>query len=125
MNRPASGPDSEALALVDELVRLSREILAGSVNPQLPELAQLILRRGKLVDEIQALPAETLSDDTRQQLSEKLTVCHKLDPCIEQNLAAYQNGLGEQLKGYREGMTLLERYRLGPDPGTGTRAQDA
>lgn len=129
MNRkPNYGPDDPETAaqnLADELLHLSREILTRSTRPEIPELGQLILRRGKLLEDLTLLTPENLSPAAQQNLHRTLSACRKMDETIERNLSTFRTDLDDQLRGCRDSRALLDKYRVPEQGMLGTRSEDA
>lgn len=111
---------------VEELHHLTQEILVLSTDPQLPELGQLILRRGQLLEEIRQFNLDEFPTEKQALLLDTLQACKFLDKTIEQNLHGFHNNLEQQIKSLKEAKNLLEKYKI-PDEqqGMGTRSQDA
>jgi hypothetical protein len=130
--QPPYGPNhsdsSENIAQqrVDELHHLTHEILILSTDPQLPELSQLIIRRGQLLEERRQLNINELPPDRQPPLLATLQICKDLDKAIEQNLRGFHGNLEQQIKGLKEAKTVLSKYKISDDrEDTGTRSRDA
>lgn len=128
-----SGPEPDAAEniagtateLADAIVQLTREILIQSANPQVGPFSQLVLRRAKLIEELNRLDFLEFELALRDRIREKLEICRKMDETIEQNMVGHRDTMDEQLKGLREARNLLGKYRSqGPDT-AGTRSEEA
>lgn len=124
-NQEPNHQDNTARQCVEALHRLTQDILAKSTTPYLPELGQLILRRGHLVDEVRALNFQACPPDERNALLHLLLECKQMDQTIEQNMQAFCSNLDEQMHNLKDTKALLHKYQI-PDQGeTGTRSREA
>ncbi len=135
MHPPPSpcGPDPEKQSAtlqalqtgVDELLRISEEILAQGAQPEMPTLNQLVLRRGRLLNDIHDLPLAALPPDAQANVLEKLIRCQELDQKIGKQMVSHKNEWDGQLKNLKDTQALLVKYRAtGPRP-TATRDEKA
>jgi hypothetical protein len=126
---PNAGPEPQgnanaALALADEILRLTGEILD---NPalELPELNRAVLRRGQLLGRLNALDLEGLSGAEREAVQTRLEACQALEARIEAQMAARRDELGDQLRDMKDSKALLDKYRVGGTDEPGTRTEQA
>jgi hypothetical protein len=127
---PPCGPNSgnsgdTARERIEALHRLTQDILAKSATPYLPELSQLILERGRLVDEIRLLNLQNHPQDEQTALLQILLQCRELDQTIERNLTTFRSDLAEQMRGLKDTKTLLSKYQLPEQGEQGTRSKNA
>ena len=118
---PPCGPEDLAI----KALRLTRDILAQSEEPQFPAIGQLILQRGEVLDAIGHLGSVVLADGRPGRVREALTTCGMLDETIGPRLAAHQDQLGDFLRQFKGSRALLDKYRSGADEPSGTRSRDA
>ncbi|HEY9687065.1 MAG TPA: hypothetical protein V6C52_08835 [Coleofasciculaceae cyanobacterium] len=130
--KPPTGPgpaNPEALArqLIDELGRVSEEILTQSATepPPIPRLGQLILRRGNLLDALGKISLATLPESSQQAVQAMLISCRAMDERVEQNLSGLRTSLGEELQVLKAGQTLLDKYRVSERDTSGPHSQEA
>jgi hypothetical protein len=136
MTQPPYGPnpenqqgpthqDNTAAQRVEELYRLTQDILTKSATPYLPELGQLILRRGQLIDEVRLLNLQAYPQEEQNALLNLLLECKQMDQTIEQQMQTFRSNLDEQMRSLKEAKGLLHKYQI-PDQGEmGTRSREA
>lgn len=124
---PASPTEIEATArqLTNELVLVSKDLLTQSANPKLPQLSQLLMRRGKLLEELGRLRTDAIPEASRATLRETLVQCQNMDETIAVNLASHRNELGDQLRSLKDTHALLDKYRAGAREGQGSITEEA
>lgn len=127
--QPPCEPDKQdfqtAIAKAEQLYQLTQAILSQSTNPNLPELGQLILRRGNLLGELSSLKAEQFSASQQAELEAKLQTSKVLDADIEKNLRQIHAGLDAHIKELKENRALVNKYKLSDESEQGTRSTNA
>lgn len=119
-------PDFKSLnAKADELHRLTLAILEQSSNPDLPELTQLILKRGNLLGELATLSLTHLTPEEQAELEGKLNASKALDVDIERNLRQIHAGLESHIKGLKENKSLVTKYKLAGEDTEGNHSRNA
>jgi hypothetical protein len=120
-------PETLARQLIDELRRVSEEILTQSTTepPSIPQLGQLILHRGNLLETLGKIPLATLPETAQQSLQTMLIHCRTLDERVAQNLIGLHEGIREELQLLKAGQTLLDKYRVTERDTSGAHSQEA
>jgi hypothetical protein len=107
------------------LLELTRRILTQGSEPDYPQLAQWILQRGHLIEQMAVFPVDKLSPHVKPQVLELLMAAQALDEAVMQNLEKCYAHLGEQLKGAKDAQALIDKYRVGRSAPPGTRSREA
>jgi hypothetical protein len=122
---PEERSQDTARQRIEALYHLTQDILAKSTAPYLPEFSQLILKRGRLVDEIRLLNLQHCPKDEQAHLIQLLLECKQLDQRIEQNMKNFRSDAAEQMRSLKDAKALLKKYQL-PEQGiSGTHSTNA
>lgn len=124
---PAHEPLSyqQAEGLINRLWAVTQEILPKSTGEDLPTLNQLIMQRGRLIEECRAIPMQNFESAQQKQLQERMDQCKSLDTQIEKNMRGFQATIDKQLKHLQQSKQLLGKYQPGELDNPETHSKDA
>lgn len=126
---PSSGPEAQSFESVytqaQELHTLTQKLLAQSANPDLPQLGQLVLRRGLILEQISSIKLTNFSPEEQARLNELLQASKQLDATIEANMRAFQQMIDNHLRELKDTKSLLGKYKLPGEEEQSTHSQDA
>ena len=105
-----------AQRLLVEIQAASQAMAALGKAPQTGDMAQLVLKRGKLIDALLALPLEKLSETERMTILAELEAIRKLDNQVNEAMAGIVQDIERQLRGCHDGKQVLQEYRIESDP---------
>lgn len=115
----AEAPDDirqAAEGLLAEIAEVTAAMHALAGADQTAEMAQLVIRRGNLVDALLKLKLEALAEADRMAILEKLNAIRKLDDGVDAAMAGIVGDIERQLLGIHEGKQVLKEYRITGDP---------
>ncbi len=124
MPEEAITPDTEAEQCVNQVLNLSNGIIQALHAEKLQELAQLLMKRGRLINALSSLNLKDLQDETKSKLQQKLDRINALEPEIQSRLKAMTLDVEAQLRATVAHRNVASGYRLS-DEGTSTRSDQA
>lgn len=115
----------QAESLINRLWQITQDILPKSTGDDLPTLNQLIMQRGRLIEECRAIPLQNFESAQQKQLQERFDQCRGLDTQIEKNMRDFQATIDKQLKHLQQSKQLLGKYQPGELESSETQSKDA
>ncbi len=115
---------------LDEILQLSHEILNEINESDISILSQLLMRRGKLIKELEDTnPIKALSQsDSKKEATlfkERLAEINALEPQVQSTLNALHKKLGKKLSATIHDKQLAQLYKISPNPIQSTRSDQA
>lgn len=116
----------QALTLAQTILQLTSDLETALRMPEPPVslLGQLILRRGKLLDDLGRIHLGRLPVDCRDQIRQHILDSQSRELTIASRLSEHRAAFGAQMKDLKESRTLLDTYRLGGTDTPGTRSEN-